>query len=219
MRYFIKIMLRLYRKLIPQSRAIVLMGMAAAICFLILTVCFPHPFFFFKLLLGLMIGVCLIDLLSPKLGDAAVADYMKNRRGRLGMLLAAPIVTVLVVTLFVTEEQFREKIRQLTPADIASISIVELEGGKNVEHLASPASVAEFCRLCRRAELFYTSHEATVRDFQLRIQYIDGRKETYEAGVFEAHQGDMAFSFRSFVIIDKMIIPGGRPWLDKIATE
>jgi len=219
MRYFISSMLRLYRKLIPQSRAIVLMGMAAAICFLILTACFPHPFFFFKLLLGLMIGVCLIDLLSPKLGDAEVADYMKNRRGRLAMLLAAPIVTVLVVTLFVTEEQFRKKIRQLTPTDIASISIVELEGGKNVVHLASPESVAEFCRLCRRAELFTTSHEATVWDFQLRIQYIDGRKETYEAGVFEAHQSDIAFSFRSFIIIDKMIIPGGRPWLEKIVAE
>lgn len=38
-------------------------------------------------------------------------------------------------------------------------------------------------------------------------------------GNFMAHQSDIAFSFRSFMIIDKMIIPGGRPWLDKIATE
>ena len=126
----------------------------------------------------------------------------------------AVISLVVIVPQMRTEESLRSRIRSLSIEEIAAI---EIEGKGSRLVVVDEESIGEFCETARDAELFYSSHEGSIKEYAVSIKARNLVTERFEARIPERHVRDLALRLRGTGI--EIILPGGGWWIESVLSR
>ena len=114
------------------------------------------------------------------------------------------------------QEKELKFIYSLSKQNISQVTITIQ--GRNPLVVTEP-EIATFKRYLENARFFgERSHELSIEEFQIEIEYEDGRI-IYDANVTERHLNDVALDYkinvRIFKLHDEILLPGLNKWLDQ----
>ena len=108
------------------------------------------------------------------------------------------------------EETARSEIRSQTPQNVVSIQV---ECGASRVILADKADVEQFCEAASHAELFYPSHEGSIRECELTVFLREGQTQSFRARVPERHRDDLSLVVKGPSNVFEIRVPGGGKWI------
>lgn len=198
-------------------RILISIIVGAGVSFLIWHLCFPHVFPFMKFWAGFATGATVGLLVGAKwqLKDESRRAHTSGRFLAIASLawgFFAIITFLWLMPSFISQERERAKVRHLEANDISSIEI-QFEG-KPPRVVASPKSIREFVERSHDAELFYPSHEGSIREFKMTIVHVNGESQIYEGRIPKRHQRDISLRFWANAELQELIVPEGRHWLE-----
>ncbi len=181
---------------------------------------FPHTLFFLKFWAGLAGGMFFGTISGTiwqlndeeRIGKTS-GDYLFYSILAGGLFFCVSIV--IIAPYMFTEEQERTMIRNLEAKNIQSIEITDRKMKERL-FIERRSDIQKFCKLTRKAELFYPSHEMNIEELKISIKLRNGNSLSYEAGVPERHANDLRIQFFSGSIIQmqaEIIIPNGAIWM------
>lgn len=177
---------------------------------------FPHTDGFLKLWSGLATG-SLMGTLAGMFWQFRDRSRRSLTSGKflLTTFLAwgtfAAVSLVMLAPQMHAEEMVRREMRSLTAQTVLSIE-VKTQASRKV--LNDRKTIDQFCKAASHAELFYPSHEGSVREYEISISLHDEQVRSFTARVPERHQNDLSLEFTGPSHCAELILPDGRKWMD-----
>jgi hypothetical protein len=183
---------------------------------------FPHTMFFLKLWTGFATG---------SLVGTFVGTYWqfqnKNRRAKTSgwfLLLAflgwgafATISCIMLAPQMRAEESLRSEIRSLSTK---SLILIQIKGnGALFVSINNADEISQFCQLASNSELFYPSHEGSLKNYELSMSFRDKKFNFFKARIPERHPKDLSLDYNGLFFHTEVIVPGGACWIEKSITK
>ena len=187
------------------------------VAFFVWHILYPHTLWFYRLWGALGTGGVLGNLLGLvwQLSDASRRRRSSGRYVALlvigGCCYILPLSLCSLAPMLGAQESELSRIRALQPTDVVAISI--RVSGRPALSVTDRSLLTSFTENCRDSELFYPSHERFACEYQLDLHFMDGSIETYDVGIPERHQADMALSFWTPGGYSRVLIRNGAKWL------
>lgn len=194
-------------------------------------VIYPHTFPFLKLWAGFATG----SVVGTLVGAYWQLQDCRRRAQTSGKFLSIALLAwgfFAIISLFSLapqmhdEETMRAKMRSLSSQNLKSITIdlvtgqlAEIDDGKRFAKVEDLEEIDEFCRLASSAELFYPSHEGSLREYSISLLFDDQTIEKFDARVPERHPNDLSLKFRGTSHWAEIIIPNARKWIDDALAD
>jgi len=177
------------------------------ICVGILTLVFPHMFWFMNLWCGCVLGVAIGNFLTRR-------DLQTKNKSYRGTIYAfAILVCIVLIPDLYFQESMRSKIRSLTGKDVSAIFISESMTEKG--HRVSIQEQEQFVALLPKAHLDYTGFDASMRTYYITIQLANGSELYFESDVPVRDPSELALNFQALLTNNEVAIPGGGIWAEE----